>query len=188
MGKWDGFSFEWKQIDEKVLHFSRPAKIQLIYEICIIGLPLIMIDIIILSLWIYFSISWWILWLTIFIITFIGVLSILYKMYRTKRNYIIITSKRIIFHGIKWLFNDYMKKIHYENIINVNYFTQNLVWKIFKYWTLEIQTSHSWLWDITMYNIENWKMLTHYIDKVISISQEERNNFWEFNPRYFKEG
>jgi len=80
-----------------------------------------------------------------------------------------------------------MKKVTYDNIVNVNYFTESLFWKIFHYWTLHIQTAHSGLWDINVYHVENWKMLTHYIDKLISLSNEDRNDFKEFDESYFKD-
>lgn len=188
MDKWANLYFEWKLIDEKVLHYSKPSKIQLIYEISIISIPILFIVVVFLLIWNYFNLNSWTLVLISILILSIWWFNIFYKIYRTRRNYIIITSKRILFHWIKWFFNDYMKKIHYENIVNVNYFTANLIWKFFWYWTLEIQTSHSWMWDIVMYHIENAKNITHYIDKLISLNPEQRNDFGEFNPNYFKEG
>lgn len=119
MWKWDKFYFEGKQIDEKVLHFSRPSKIQLMYEVFLILFPIFIIDIIFIFIWMYLDLSGLLIVFLILILSFCRFLSVAYKIYRTKRNYIIITSKRIMFHWIKWLFNDYMKKIHYENIINV---------------------------------------------------------------------
>ncbi len=88
---------------------------------------------------------------------------------------------------MEWLFKDYVKKISYDNIRNVNYFTWSILGKIFNYGTLEIQSSHWWIGDITVYHIEHGKMLTHYIDKIIHIQAEERSSFPEFDPNYFKD-
>jgi hypothetical protein len=37
-----------------------------------------------------------------------------------------------------------------------------------------------------VYHIENGKMLTHYIDKVLHLDPEDRKKFSEFDPEYFK--
>lgn len=186
MSKYSNINFEWKHIDEKVLYFARPSKKQTIFELLKIIIPVIFIEIIFIVLWAKEILSWW---LATFVIVFIfisAIITVFYKIYRSKRNFLYITSKRILFHWIEGLFNFYMKKISYENIINVNYFTTSLLWRIFKYWTLEIQTPHGWLSDIHIYNIEYWRLLALYIDKLMSLSQDEKNNYYEFDPLYFK--
>lgn len=184
--KWTQHEFEWKHADEVVLHFCKPSKKQTIYEIIKVLLPIIIIEIIFTAL----AVSWYIplfvlIILFVLLTTSLG-LTIGYKLHRAWNNYLYITSKRILFHGMEWLFKDYVKKISYENIRNVNYFTDTLFGKIFKYGSLEIQSSHGWEWDIRVYHIENGKMLTHYIDKVLHLSPEERKDFAEFDPTYFK--
>lgn len=184
--KWENHNFEWKHIDEVVLHFCKPSKKQTIIEIIKIIFPIIVIEIIFTTL----TVSWYIplfILIIIFVLltTSLG-LTIWYKLYRSGNNYLYITSKRILFHGMEWLFKDYVKKISYENIRNVNYFTDSFFWKIFRYGSLEIQSSHGWEWDIRVYHIENGKMLTHYIDKIIHLPTDERKDFSEFDPEYFK--
>jgi hypothetical protein len=178
--------FEWKQQDEVILHYAHPSKIQTYIEILYVIIPML--------------ISWWIIiallfnkilplivWIILFVVfTTIAWLAIWYKLYRANNNYVIITSKRILFHWIEWLFKDYVKKINYNNVRNVNYFTQSLIGRIFKYWMLEIQSSHWWEGDITVYHIRNGKLLTHYIDKLIHLTSHERDNFSPFDPEYFK--
>jgi len=186
MPNWSNITFEWKHVDEKVLHFTRPSGKQTFLEILKIVIPVIFIEGVFVFIGIKEFLSPWIsvsIVIAIFIFTLV---SIWYKLYRSKRNFLYITSKRILFHGIEWLFNDYMKKVTYDNIVNVNFFTTSLFWKIFWYGTLKIQTAHSWTWDISVYHIENGKMLTHYIDKLISLSSDERKEFNEFDVSYFK--
>lgn len=186
MPSWRHIHFEWQHVDEKILHFVRPSKIQTIIEVLNIVLPLLIIIIVILSFWWANFISF--LWTFILLLTVIipASLTVFYKLYRAKRNYLYITSKRVLFHGMEWLFRDYIKKITYENIRNVNYSTDSLWGRIFGYGTLNVQSSHGGEGDITVYHIEFGKMLTHYIDKVISLSPEERTNFSEFDTSYFK--
>jgi hypothetical protein len=186
MPNWSNINFEWKHVDEKVLHFTRPSKKQTLFEILKILIPVIFIEIIFIFLWLKEIISWNINSFIIVFIALFTIFSIWYKVYRSRRNYLYITSKRILFHWIEWFFHDYVKKVTYDNIVNVNYSTESIFWKIFSYWTLYIQTAHSGLWDISVYHVENWKMLTHYIDKLVSLNSEERNNFSEFDASYFK--
>lgn len=187
MPSWSHITFEGKHADEKILHFARPSKKQTIFEISRIIIP-VMLIIIIFSVLFSKDIIWWGIFLITITSFIIGsAVAVMYKIYRTNRNYMYVTSKRILFHWIEWLFNDYMKKVAYENIVNVNYFTDSLLWRIFWYWTIQIQTAHSWLWDIMIYNIEYWKMITLYIDKIISLPNEERASFNEFDVRYFKD-
>lgn len=185
MKKYSNLTFEWKHIDEVVLYFANPSKIQLKIEIFKIFIPFLIIIFILWILFLYKQINLFIFLLIFWIFFLFLSFSVIYKIYRTKKNYIYITSKRIIFYGINWLFKDYVKKINYENIRNINYFTESFFWKIFNYWALEIQSSHWWVWDIMLYHMEYWKMLAHYIDKLVSITKEERLNFPEFNPNYF---
>ena len=184
--KWSNHNFEWKHVDEVVLHFCKPCKKQTVIEIIKIILPIFIIEMI----FTFMTVQWWIPLFVLIIIfvlltTSLG-LTIWYKLYRSGNNYLYMTSKRILFHGMEWLFKDYVKKISYENIRNVNYFTDSFFGKCFKYGSLEIQSSHGWEWDIRVYHIENWKMLTHYIDKVLHLPAEERKDFAEFDPTYFK--
>lgn len=178
--------FEGKHVDEKVLHFDKPSKVQTIYENIRIIIPVLLIQLGSISLLTYELISLNFLIIFWLIIDIATLLTVSYKTYRVRKNFLIITSKRILFHWMEWLFKDYVKKISYDNIRNVNYFTTSLLWKIYNYWTLEIQSSHGWVWDITVYNINHWKMLTHYIDKVMHLEPQERSEFNEFDPDYFK--
>lgn len=186
MPSWRHIHFEWQHVDEKILHFARPSAKQTVLEVLNIVLPLCIIITIILLLWLWWYL--WILWTFLLCLFVIAPASttIFYKLYRAKRNFLFITSKRVLFHWVEGLFRDYMKKITYENIRNVNYSTDSLWGKIFWYGTLRVQSSHGGEGDITVYHIEHGKMLTHYIDKIISLSQEDRNNFTEFDYSYFK--
>lgn len=178
-------TFEWKHFDEKILHYTKPSKVQTIYENIRIIIPVMIIQICSIFLLTYeiINLSTLIfLWIILDLSTFI---TVAYKVYRVNKNFLIITSKRILFHWMEWLFKDYVKKISYDNIRNVNYFTTSILWRFYNYWTLEIQSSHWWTGDITVYNINHWKMLTHYIDKVMHLNQEQRNTFQEFDPDYF---
>lgn len=186
MWKYSNITFDWKHIDEKVLYFARPSKKQTVFELLKVVLPVLLVETVFIILWSNQILSGWLATFIIVSIFILTIITVAYKIYRSKRNYFYITSKRIFFHWIEWIFNDYMKKVSYENVINVNYFTNSLLWRIFKYGTLEVQTAHSWLWDIHIYNIEYGKMLALYIDKLMSLSQEERNDFYEFDPNYFK--
>ncbi len=186
MPSWRHIHFEGQHVDEKILHFARPSKKQTVLEVLNIILPLCIIVWVILL----FSIGWylgikWTIILLLFVIAPASV-TIYYKLYRAKRNYLYITSKRVLFHGVEGLFRDYMKKITYENIRNVNYSTDSIWGRIFGYGTLKVQSSHGGEGDITVYHVEHGKMLTHYLDKVISLSQDERNDFSEFDSSYFK--
>ena len=186
MSKWWNITFEGKHIDEKVLHYCRPSKYQTFYEILKIEIPVLLISVIFILVSIYELLSFSITIPLIAILWLISSCTVAYKIYRFKNNYLFITSKRILFHWMEWLFKDYVKKISYSNIRNVNFFTESLFWKIFKYGSLEIQSSHGWEWDITVYHIEHGKMLTHYIDKIMHLSPEQRDEFAEFDPEYFK--
>lgn len=183
--KWENHSFEWKHVDEVILHYCKPSKKQTVLEIIKIILPIIIIEIFFTALAVKEIIPLFVLIIIFVLLTTSLGLTIWYKLYRAGNNYLYITSKRILFHGMEWLFKDYVKKISYENIRNVNYFTDSLFGKIFKYGSLEIQSSHGWEWDIRVYHIENGKMLTHYIDKIIHLSADQRWEFAEFDPQYF---
>lgn len=186
MWKYSSLTFEWKHIDERILYFANPSNARLKIELIKIIFPFLFIIIIFFAFCYYSKISINIFFIFSLIIFLFFSFTVFYKIYRTKNNYIYITTKRILFHWIDWFFKDYVKKISYENIRNINYFTWSFFWKIFKYWNLEIQSSHWWDWDIKFYHIKNWKMIAHYIDKLISLSPEERKNFKEFDPDYFK--
>lgn len=184
--KWKWYSFEWKHVDEVVLHYCKPSKKQTVLELIKIILPIVIIEIIFTSLAVQKVIPLFVLVIIFVLLTTWMWLTIWYKLYRASNNYLFITSKRILFHGMEWLFKDYVKKISYENIRNVNYFTDSFFWKIFNYGSLEIQSSHWGEWDIRVYHIENGKMLTHYIDKVLHLDPDDRKKFSEFDPEYFK--
>lgn len=186
MEKWTQKSFEWKHADEKVLHFSHPHKMQTIWEISRIVFAFLFVGLILILIW-----STGIMWKSVLV--FIGIMifwvtafSVWFKLYRAKRNYLYITSKRILFHGIRWLFKDHVRKITLDNVRNVDFQTESLLWKIFWFGTLIVQTANDTWGDNKIWHIQDAKMLTHYIDKVISLSQEERNNFAEFDASYFK--
>lgn len=68
MGKYDNLTFEGKHIDEKILYFSNPSKIQLKIELFKIILPLILVDLIFVLLYFYnvFSFVWFIILFLIF--------------------------------------------------------------------------------------------------------------------------
>ncbi len=186
MPHWSHLSFEWKHVDEKILHFSGPSPIRTRYEVFRILFPSVIVTIIIIFLGVYSILS---SATTTFLV--IGILlfmafSTWYKLHRVKRNYIIITSKRVIFSGLDGFFKDYVKKITFDNIRNVNYFTDSFLGKIYGFGTLEIQSSHNGQSDIHVYHIPHGKLITHYIDKIISLPQEERKDFPAFDPAYFK--
>ena len=178
--------FEWQHIDEVILYYCRPSKAQLYYELSKIWIPFV----IIMGLWIVLYlkgiIAIGVMSLLSVILTWLFVFSVFYKIYRARNNYLYITSKRILFHGIEWFFHDYVKKIHYENVRNINYYTESIFWKIFGFWAFEVQTSHGRRGNIRVYHVHHWKMLSHYIDKLISLSPDERKKFGEFDVDYFK--
>lgn len=186
MWRYSNLTFEWKHIDEKILYFANPSKVQLKFEIFKIMIPFLIIIFIFSILFFYWKINFLIFIIFFSILLLFFSISIFYKIYRTRNNYIYITSKRILFHWINWLFRDYVKKINYENIRNINYFTTSFFGKIFWYGSIEIQSSHWWSWDISVYHMEHWKMIAHFIDKLISLTPEERKNFAEFDENYFK--
>lgn len=186
MWKYSNLHFNWKHQDEKILYFCKPSNVRLKLELTKLLLPFLIIIGIFSTLFIYKIINIWFLLIAIFSALGFFLFSFFYKTYRYRNNYLYITSKRVLFHWLEWFFKDYIKKISYENIRNINYFTESFMWRIFKYGTLEIQSSHWWEWDIKVYHINHWKMLTHYIDKLISLSKEERVDFREFDPAYFK--
>ena len=179
-------NFEWKHADEVILHYAKPSNKQTYYEIFKVLFPMVILGIIFTILMANKIIPVFIAIILYIIFTIGSWLTVWYKLYRASNNYLFITSKRVLFHGMEWLFKDYVKKISYENIRNVNYFTNSILWKIFNYGTLEIQSSHGWEWDITVYHIEHGKMLTHFIDKILHLPSEDRKNFKEFDPEYFK--
>lgn len=179
-------TFEGKHKDEIILHYCEPSNKQTYYEIFKILFPLLMLWVILTALMMNGILPEIVVIILFAIFTLWAGLTIWYKLHRASNNYLYITSKRVLFHGMEWLFKDYVKKISYENIRNVNYFTDSILWKIFNYGKLEIQSSHWWEWDIKVYHIENGKMLTHYIDKLLHMPQEDRKNFAEFDPEYFK--
>ncbi len=185
--KYSNLYFNWKHEDEKILYFCKPSSVRLKIELAKLLLPFFVIITIFSLLYFYNIINNWILIWVIAVSLFFFLFSFFYKRYRYNNNYLYITSKRILFHGLEWFFKDYVKKINYENIRNINYFTESFIWRVFKYGTLEIQSSHWWVWDITVYHINHWEMLTHYIDKLISLSKEQRVDFGEFDPDYFKD-
>jgi hypothetical protein len=131
MPSWKHIHFEGQHIDEKILHFARPSKKQTVLEVLNVILPLCIIlgVILLFSIGKYISLLWTVLLMLIEIIPASG--TIFYKLYRAKRNFLFITSKRVLFHGVEGLFRDYMKKITYENIRNVNYYTDSIWGKIF---------------------------------------------------------
>ena len=186
MSKWEHIKFEGKHADEKVLHFAHPAKVQTIFEISKLVFALLVVELIIFSIWQINIISLWVITSIMGAVWLIGLLSIFYKSYRTKNNFLYITSKRIIFHGINGLFWDHVRKITLDNIRNVDYRTESLLGRIFGYGTLMVQTSNDTGWDNHIWHINDAKLLTHYIDKIISLSLEERINFNEFDASYFK--
>lgn len=179
-------SFEGKHIDEKVLHIARPARIQTVYEMIRVGLPALVTIILLIILFSYQIIALSTLWIVTGGILLFLIITLSYKLYRVRRNYLYITSKRVLFHGIEGLFRDYVKKITLDNIRNVNYFTEHVVGKIAGYGTLEIQSSHDGMSNIIVYHIPHGKLLTHYIDKIISLSPDDRAQFPEFDPDYFR--
>lgn len=179
-------NFDGKHADEVILHFCKPSNKQTYYEIIKILLPMLILLVIFTTMLVNEILPKVIVMVLFFIFTVGTGLTIWYKLYRASNNYLYITSKRILFHGMEWLFKDYVKKISYENIRNVNYFTDCILWKLFNYGTLEIQSSHWGEWDIKVYHIDNGKMLTHYIDKLLHMPLEERRGFSEFNAEYFK--
>jgi len=100
MPNWSHIHFEGKHIDEKVLHFAGPARAQTILEVSKLIIALIFIELIVFS--IYWS-SLMGLGLTITIMAallLVAASSIIYKLYRIKNNFLYVTSKRIMFHGI----------------------------------------------------------------------------------------
>ena len=179
-------SFEGKHADEIVLHYCKTSNKQTYYEIFTILLPMTILGMIFTIMWVNQILPMFLIMLFFIVFTVWSWLSIGYKLHRASNNYLYITSKRVLFHGMEWLFKDYVKKISYENIRNVNYFTNSILWKIFNYGTLEIQSSHGWEGDIKVYHIENGKMLTHYIDRLLHMPSDERKSFSEFDPEYFK--
>lgn len=186
MAKWEHIKFEGKHADEKVLHFAHPAKTQTIFEISKLVFALLVVELIIFSIWQVGILSSWVIIFVMITIWIIGILSILYKTYRTKHNFVYITSKRIIFHGINGLFWDHVRKITLDNIRNVDYRTESLLWRICGYGTIMVQTSNDTWWDNHIWHINDAKLLTHYIDKIISLTLEERAEFNEFDASYFK--
>lgn len=184
--KFADLSFEWKHMDEVVLHYCRPCAVQTKYELLKLIIPMMIVDIILVSLFFSGALSLLLMVSGIWIIAFFFTYSIFYKTYRAKNNYLFITSKRVLFHGIEWFFKDYVKKISIENIRNINFFTESMIGRMFDYGTLHIQSSHGGKWDIKVYHIKDGKMLTHYIDKLMSLSPENRSKFSEFDPDYFK--
>lgn len=186
MPNWSHMSFEGKHIDEKILHFSGPSPIRTGYEVFRILFPSIIVTIIIIFLGLYRMMSSWMTVVLVVGIFMFMAFSTWYKLHRVKRNYVIITSKRVIFSGLDWWFKDYVKKITFDNIRNVNYFTDSFLGKLYGFGTLEIQSSHNGQSDIHVYHIPNGKLITHYIDKIISLEPEKRKDFAEFDPAYFK--
>ena len=186
MPNWSHITFEGKHSDEKVLHFAHPAKIQTVSEVSKLVFALIVVEIIIYILWRSEILSNGIVFSIMAGVFVLWVLSTLYKIYRTKNNFLYITSKRIIFHGINGLFWDHVRKITLDNIRNVDFRTESLLGRIFGYGTLIVQTSNDTGWDNQIWHINDAKLLTHYIDKIISLKLEERSNFNEFDSAYFK--
>ena len=186
MPNWSHITFEGKHSDEKVLHFAHPAKIQTIFEVSKLILALFVVELIIFLIWKTEIVSSSMMISIMLIIGIIGIISICYKLYRTKHNYLYITSKRIIFHGINGIWWDHVRKITLDNIRNVDYRTESLIGRIFGYGTLMVQTANDTGWDNNIWHINDAKLLTHYIDKIISLSPEERSSFNEFDASYFK--
>jgi membrane protein YdbS with pleckstrin-like domain len=98
MSKWDKISFEGKHIDEKVLHYCRPSKYQTFYEILKIEIPVLLISIIFILVSLYEILSFSITLPIIALLWVVSSLTVAYKIYRSKNNYLFITSKRILFH------------------------------------------------------------------------------------------
>ncbi len=186
MPNWSHIQFEGKHVDEKVLHFAWPAKAQTVLEVSKIVIALLVIELIVFAIFLSGLISWWILASIMIGLFVIAGISILYKLYRIKNNFLYVTSKRIMFHGINGLFGDHMRKITLDNIRNVDYRTESLFWRIFWYGTLVVQTANDTWWDNHIWHIKDARMLTHYIDKLMSLWTEERKDFNEFDASYFK--
>jgi len=179
--------FDWKQEEEKILHFCWTSKIQLFLELLKIAFPSIAIVSLVWVIIIFNFVP--LFWGIILMILFwsIWLFSILYKKYRYKQNYFIITSKRILFHGTNWWFWDYIRKINIEKRVDTNFYTKSIFWRIFKYWTLKVRSETWWIkWEIKIYHLVYGKMISHYIDKLCSLSEEERKVFNSFDPDYFK--
>jgi len=79
-----------------------------------------------------------------------------------------------------------MRKITLDNIRNVDYRTESLFGRIFGYGTLVVQTANDTGWDNHIWHIKDARMLTHYVDKLMSLSIEDRKDFSEFDASYFK--
>lgn len=186
MPNWSDLSFEGKHVDEKILHFSGPSPIRTRYEVFRILFPSILVTILVVALGVYQVISIGATIGLVLVLMIFMAFSTWYKLHRVKRNYVIITSKRVIFAGLDGLFKDYVKKITFDNIRNVNYFTDSFLGKLYGFGTLEIQSSHNGQSDIHVYHIPYGKLITHYIDKIISLDPEKRKDFPEFDPEYFK--
>ncbi len=186
MPNWSHIQFEGKHVDEKVLHFARPAKAQTILEVSKMLIALLLIEGVILGIfWLGISSLMFTLW-SLIVIAVIAGISIFYKLYRIRHNFLYITSKRIMFHGIEGLFGDHMRKITLNNVRNVDYKTESLIGKICGYGTLVVQTANDTGGENHIWHIHDARMLTHYIDKLISLSPEERSEFSEFDASYFK--
>lgn len=186
MPNWSHIHFEGKHVDEKVLHFARPAKAQTILEVSKIIIALIVIELVMTGIYWLGLFSWGLTILVMSVLGVIAIISIFYKLYRIKRNFLYITSKRIMFHGINGLFGDHMRKITLSNIRNVDYQTESLLGRICGYGTLIVQTANDTGGDNHIWHINDARMLTHYIDKLISLKEEDRSEFNEFDASYFK--
>ena len=184
-GKYKHLHFEGQHVDEVILYYCRPSWVQLKYELLKLFLPLLLINSIFIILVSYQILNMIFSLFLCGITTVLFLLSMAFKIYRARNNYLYVTSKRVLFHGIEWFFKDYIKKINYENIRNINYFTESFIGKLFNFWAFEIQSSHGGAGDIKVYHIHHGKMLTHYIDKLMSLSSEQRANFAEFDIDYF---
>lgn len=186
MGKWSHIKFEGKHVDETVLHFAHPAKVQTVFEISKLVFAILIVEAIIYGVGQVDIVSSGVITSIMLAIWVVGFFSIFYKIYRTKNNFLYITSKRIIFHGINGFFGDHVRKITLDNIRNVDFRTESLLWRICGYGTLMVQTSNDTGWDNHIWHINDAKLLTHYIDKIISLDLEERSKFSEFDASYFK--
>ena len=113
-------NFEWKHADEVILHYAQPSNKQTYYEIFKILFPLLILGIIFTALMMNGILPEIVVIILFAVFTLWAGLTIWYKLHRAGNNYLYITSKRVLFHGMEWIFKDYVKKISYENIRNVN--------------------------------------------------------------------
>ena len=99
MNLYDNIHFEGKHEDEKILHFCRPASMQLKYELFKLTFPIFCIAAIFIALYVFdIILSFFIIISILIALIVLSTFSIFYKIYRSKNNYLYITSKRVLFH------------------------------------------------------------------------------------------